>query len=125
MGCRCWPYSLVSVSTQHRVRLVIFACESAAGHGQLDTLRWLRENGCPWNVSDVCIIAAAYGFSAVFEYIIELGEVLDAELLADALYTAVASDNLQAAQWLRQHGAQWPAVQMITSTIDSSGVVSH
>jgi hypothetical protein len=88
----------------------INACESAAGHGQLDTLRWLRDNGCPWIVSDVCMRAAAYGLTAILDYVIEQGEVLGAELLTDALNTAGASDNLQAAQWLRHHGAQWPAV---------------
>jgi ankyrin repeat protein len=88
------------------------ACKSAAGHGQLDTLRWLQENGCPWIVSDVCMIAAAYGFSDIFDYIIEQGEMLNAELLTNALSTADAGNNLQAVQWLRQRGAQWPAVLM-------------
>jgi hypothetical protein len=43
-------------------------------------------------------------------FVIKQGEVLDAELLTDALNTAGAGNKLQAAQWLRQLGAQWPAV---------------
>eukprot|EP00953_Heterococcus_sp_UTEX-ZZ885_P033711 17516-Heterococcus_DN1.PRE.1 len=87
----------------------IHACESATADGHLDTLRWLRENGCPWIVNDVCMVAAAHGRVTILDFVIEQGEVLDAELLTDALNTAGAGNKLQAAQWLRQHGAQWPA----------------
>jgi hypothetical protein len=84
------------------------ACDQAADFGHFDTLRWLREHGCPWDVSAVCLIAAFCGSIDILEYIIEQGEVLDAELLSKALNMAGAFDQLQAAQWLRQHGAQWP-----------------
>jgi hypothetical protein len=36
--------------------------------------------------------------------------VLDAELLTEALKYTGTHNQLQAAQWLRQRGAQWPAV---------------
>ena len=88
------------------------ACGCAAGTGHLDVLRWLRDNGCPWNVSEVCTNAAASEFIDMLDYVIEQGEVLDAELLTRALNTAGSRNRLQAAQWLRQHGAQWPAVLM-------------
>eukprot|EP00953_Heterococcus_sp_UTEX-ZZ885_P033713 17518-Heterococcus_DN1.PRE.1 len=81
----------------------IHACESATADGHLDTLRWLRENGCPWIVNDVCMVAAAHGRVTILDFVIEQGEVLDAELLTDALNTAGAGNKLQAAQWLRQH----------------------
>jgi hypothetical protein len=86
------------------------ACSDAASYGELDVLRWLREHGCPWNVQDMCICAARYGYTLILDYVIEQGEVLDAEQLTDALKCAGAYNQLQAAQWLRQHGAQWPAV---------------
>jgi hypothetical protein len=36
--------------------------------------------------------------------------MLNAELLTDALKLAGSRNKLLAAQWLRQHDAQWPAV---------------
>jgi hypothetical protein len=85
-------------------------CSSAAREDHINMLRWLRENGCPWDISKVSISAAHCGSTSILDYVIEQGEVLDAELLTDALICAGASDQLHAAQWLRQHDAQWPAV---------------
>jgi hypothetical protein len=85
------------------------ACDQAADFGHFDTLRWLREHGCPWDVSTVCLNAAFCGSIDILEYILEQGEILEAELLTKALNMAGALDQLQTAQWLRQHGAQWPA----------------
>ena len=77
---------------------------------QLDTLLWLRERGCPWVVRDVLLEAAKKGFTAALDYVVEQREVLDAEPLTAALNRAGVSNQLRAAQWLRQRGAQWPAV---------------
>jgi hypothetical protein len=54
--------------------------------------------------------AANAGSIDILDLLREQGEVLDAELLTDALNNAGASGQLQAAQWLRQHGAEWPVV---------------
>jgi hypothetical protein len=86
------------------------ACDQAADFGHLDTLRWLREHGCPWDVRSVCLNEALCGFTDILDYIMEQGEVLDEELLTKALNMAGAFYQLQAAQWLRQHGAQWPVL---------------
>jgi hypothetical protein len=85
-------------------------CYSAIVCDHLDTLRWLREHGCPWDVRQICMRVANAGFIDILDYVIEQGEVLDAELLADALNDAGCGSQLQAAQWLRQHGAEWPTV---------------
>jgi hypothetical protein len=85
-------------------------CGRAAESGQLDALCWLREHGCPWNVCDVGMHVAHTGHTNILDYVIEQGEVLDVELLTDALNCAGAFGQLAAAQWFRQHGAQWPAV---------------
>eukprot|EP00953_Heterococcus_sp_UTEX-ZZ885_P001372 1257-Heterococcus_DN1.PRE.2 len=71
------------------------ACSKAATGGQLDMLCWLREHGCPWIVSTICIRAARHGSTGILQFVIEQGEVLDAELLMTALNCA---------------GAQWPTV---------------
>jgi Ankyrin repeats (3 copies) len=85
-------------------------CYQAAGHGHVDTLRWLRENGCPWDIIGVLHNAARNRNIDVLELLIEQGEVLSAKLLTSALREAGVFDQLQAAQWLRQHGANWPTV---------------
>jgi hypothetical protein len=50
------------------------------------------------------------GATSILDYVVEQGEVLDAELLTHALNAAGSNSQLLAAQWLRQRGAQWPAV---------------
>jgi hypothetical protein len=85
------------------------AHSEAALNGHIDTLRWLRERGCPWIVSEVCINAARYGFTDILEYILKQGDVLDAELLTELLNDAGAFDQLPIVQWLRQHSASLPA----------------
>jgi hypothetical protein len=96
------------------------ACIYAAYDGHLSTLRWMRENECPCDMSGVFTAAARYGFTNILGYVIEQGEVLDAELLTDALNVAGAFDQLQAAQWLRQRGAEWPAVLGYDDTLDDN-----
>jgi hypothetical protein len=79
-------------------------------YGETDALHWLRDDGCPWFVSEVCMRAARIGATDILDYVIEQGEVLDAELLTTALNKAGVWGQLLAAQWLRQHAAEWPAV---------------
>jgi hypothetical protein len=86
------------------------ACAEAANLGHLDTLRWLRANGCPWDVAEVCFYAACHSTTDVLDYIAEQGELLSAEQLIHALNIAGANAGTRAAQWFREHGAQWPAV---------------
>eukprot|EP00953_Heterococcus_sp_UTEX-ZZ885_P021905 12184-Heterococcus_DN1.PRE.2 len=86
------------------------ACTAATKTGAISTLRWLREHGCPWLVRDVLREAADRGFTDALDYVLQQGEVLDAELVTAALNRAGTAGKLQVAQWLRQHGAEWPAV---------------
>jgi hypothetical protein len=85
------------------------ACSGATTRHYFDTLRWLLEHGCPYDVSQVCISAARGGCTDLLDYVLEQGEVLSAELLTRASNCAGAHGHLLAAQWLRQHGAAWPA----------------
>jgi hypothetical protein len=86
------------------------ACNDAAVYGYIDILRWLRAVGCPWDVHEVCMQAMRSSNFDILEFVIEQGEVLSAELLTAALNHAAIYGELQAAQRLRQLGAQWPAV---------------
>ena len=47
-------------------------CERAASFGQLETLRWLRDNGCPWD-KETCLDAAREGHLGVFEWALREG----------------------------------------------------
>jgi hypothetical protein len=44
------------------------ACSDAASGGALGALRWLRENGCPWDSSEVFVSAARNGHTEILDY---------------------------------------------------------
>jgi hypothetical protein len=90
------------------------ACRKAADKGHLDTLRWLREHGCPWVLGAICADASFNGYTEIFDYVIEQGEVLSAFELTYCLNRAGARDHMETAQWLRQRGAEWPDVLGLT-----------
>ena len=48
------------------------ACAGAAFGGHLETLRWLRQNGCPWD-EKTCLDAARQGHLRVFEWALKEG----------------------------------------------------
>jgi hypothetical protein len=83
----------------------------AASRGGLDTLRWLRERGCPWSAYVVSMCVASSGSIDVMVYLQQQGIVFTARILRDMLCIAGAHKRLAAAKWLRQKGAEWPAVQ--------------
>ena len=59
-------------------------CSSAAGEGQLHVLKYLFENGCPWD-DEICSSAAETGHLDVLKYAHENGYPLD-ETCASAAY---------------------------------------
>jgi hypothetical protein len=95
------------------------ACTAAAGYGSMyntnaqsdrcETLQWLHENGCPWNIADVHEKAAQNGNISVLAYVIKQGFVPDIAELTQTLNIAGVCNNLAAAKWLRQQGAEWPS----------------
>jgi hypothetical protein len=85
------------------------ACEEAAEHSHTETLIWLHENGCPWVVDGVCMAAAHSGSTDTMSYIVEQ-ECVSTELLTNMMRAAGADSKLVAVKWLRQQGADWPAV---------------
>jgi hypothetical protein len=86
------------------------ACSNAVSGGHLDVLRWLHENGCPWNFRSLCECAARQGSIDIMLYLQQQSEGAEwsTELLTDMLSCAGKWDKLAAAQWLRQQGAEWP-----------------
>jgi hypothetical protein len=86
------------------------ACADATRFGHLEVLRWLRAGDCPCDLNRVAEEAAAGGRLHILEYLHNEGLLDNAELLTDALKAAGAWHQLAVAQWLRQQGAQWPAL---------------
>jgi hypothetical protein len=87
------------------------ACSRAVSACQLDTLRWLHENGCPWIFRSLCQDAARQGSIDIMAYMQQqsVGADWNANLLIRMLNCAGVCSKLAAAQWLRQQGAQWPS----------------
>eukprot|EP00953_Heterococcus_sp_UTEX-ZZ885_P032070 16773-Heterococcus_DN1.PRE.3 len=85
------------------------AATAACQDGHTAVLQWLLEQGCPHDNMACCCLAALKGHITVMAYLKSLGW-LDAPVLLEALQVAGAFDQLAAAQWLRQQGAEWPRV---------------
>jgi hypothetical protein len=99
------------------------ACSSAAKRGHVDTLRWLHEQGCPWDSREVGITAALSGHLSVIVYVVGAEPAPSAALLTELLNAAAINDHLAVAQWLRQRGAQWPAVLKYSDTAWKTNVL--
>jgi hypothetical protein len=80
----------------------------AAAGGQLDTLRWLIDSGCPWTADGLRAAAGESGNIEVLSYLQQQGLLTRTEHLTDALEFAGGHGQLAAAQWLRAQGADWP-----------------
>jgi hypothetical protein len=86
------------------------ACRAAARSDHVDTLRWLHEQGCPWNIHALRVTAAELGHLPVLVYLMGVEPAASAVQLTEMLNAAGFNRQCAAAQWLRQQGAQWPAV---------------
>jgi hypothetical protein len=85
-------------------------CYYAASGKHLHTLRWLRENECPWDFESLRRLAARDRSIEIMMYLKQQSEGAEwnAELLTDMLNKAGCYNQLEAAKWLRQQGAEWP-----------------
>jgi hypothetical protein len=81
---------------------------AAARGGHADVLRWLMDNGCPWNAQYMCEAAARGGSVEVLVHLQQQGLLTSAALLRSMLNTAANCNQLAAAKWLREQGAEWP-----------------
>jgi hypothetical protein len=86
------------------------ACEGAVHNCHVDTLRWLHEQGCPWHAQNMRTAAAHECSVAVLQYLQQQGVLSTAAQLTDMLQSAHMTHQIDAAKWLREQGAQWPAV---------------
>jgi hypothetical protein len=58
----------------------------------------------------VCIKAAQGGSIEVMHYLLNEAALATPEILQEMLNAAGAWEHLEAAQWLKQQGAEWPDV---------------
>jgi hypothetical protein len=120
-GCRWSSYAYDAAAESGNTALCAYlhasqcpwtedACDYAAMNGHGSTLRWLHEHGCPWDARGIAQYAVRGGSADVMTYLQQQGIVFTAGMLRDMLQMAGVYNKLAAAKWLRQQGAEWPAV---------------
>ena len=80
----------------------IWTCANAAKNGHLEVLKWLRENGCPWD-DWTCLYAAEYGHLEVLKWVRENGCPWDEDTCALAAWNG----HLEVLKWARENGCPW------------------
>jgi len=76
-----------------------YICRCAAWGGHLETLKWARENGCPWN-EDTCTGAAYSGQLEALQWARENGCPWNEE----TCWAAAKGGHLEVLQWARENG---------------------
>ena len=77
-------------------------CQAAARSGQLQELKALRENGCPWN-EGTCSYAAEVGHFEVLQWARANGCPWDTQTCE----FAAEHGHLEVLQWARTNGCPW------------------
>jgi hypothetical protein len=94
----CWNELDTDDSSSEQQEL----CRSAAAHGNLQALQWLRSVGCTWWTS-TCAAAAGQGQFTVLQWCRANGAPWD-----ETTCTAAArAGHLSILQWCRANGAPW------------------
>ena len=84
-----------------------WTCYRAAIHGHLEVLRWARDNGCPWQADEICDMAAQCGHLSVLKYARSQG----CPWGTSTTYWAATRGHLEMLQWLRYEGCPWDKEQ--------------
>ncbi len=134
-----WTHSICAAENNH-IHLLdsmrnIWSEDITAYSGSLQTLQWLRTQGCPWSYktllfaaqmpqkdkdkfmwalqhgcpvnNDVMTSVINAGWVDAFERIHHLGRPLD---LGWCMYFALSHRKKKIVDWLLAHGAEWPAL---------------
>jgi hypothetical protein len=99
-----WLHEVGCAFSEHVVNV-------AAASNNAAMLQWLLEQGCPRDENELCAIAACYGHTSILSCLQQRGLLPAPQYLSPVLQPAGAHDQLTAAQWLRQRGAEWPAIR--------------
>ena len=76
----------------------------ATQYGQLETLRWARENGCDWDAK-TCFHAAYGGQLEALKWLQAEGCPWD----AGTCWVAVKEGHEEMLRWARENGCEWDA----------------
>ena len=102
------PIAVLTLARVRELTWTTWLCEGAACNNKLELLKWLRESGCPWEEVPVCTGATRSGHVDLLQWL-QQNTTAWSDGFKDALLClACWSDQLTAAKWLRQQGAQWP-----------------
>jgi hypothetical protein len=101
-------------------------CSEAALIGHFKIVRWAHQAGSPLHASDeIAQHAARLNNLEMLQYMQQQHVVWKAAQLSELLNAAGAYEHLDVAKWLRQQGAQWPAVLQHTMTYSQQTVLTH
>ena len=87
----------------------VVVCESAAEGGHLETLKWARENDCPWD-ERTCAFAAKGGHLEVLKWARESGCPWDGLTCT----VAAKGGHLEVLKWLRANDCPWSEYMQYT-----------
>jgi hypothetical protein len=79
------------------------ACAAAASAGRLETVRFLRQLGLPWNADTICSSAARSGNIELLQYLKQQGCVFSERVMS----TAAWRGRLHICQYLRAEQCPW------------------
>jgi hypothetical protein len=86
------------------------ACYSAIYRVDHTVFSWLYNKGCPYDIDEICRLAVMFGKVDIISILHEQEAISDDDQMTQLLNYAGVLDKLAVAQWLKQHGAQWPLV---------------
>merc|ERR1711934_1185224 len=92
-------------------------CWMAAGEGHLDVLKWLRSEGCPWNVG-ACNSAAGEGHLECLKWLRSEGCPWDARACAGA----ALDGHLDVLQWAIDNGCPYVVTDRTRRAYESLGL---
>jgi hypothetical protein len=78
-------------------------CRHAVEDGNLDILQWAREHGCPWYAQELTRCAAKHGQLEVMKWLWEQGVPWSGYTCAEA----AEGGHLKLLKWLREHHCPW------------------
>ena len=93
----------------HEIEATVLHQEAAA-KGQLEVLKWLRANGCPWD-EKTCASAAQAGHLEVLQW----ARANDCPWDKWTCAAAAEGGHLEVLQWLRANGCPWDVSTCVTA----------
>jgi hypothetical protein len=82
--------------------------QTASEQGHSTVVAWSHEQGCELIPIEIAFAAVWSNSVPILQYLIANGAVFAAEELTNLLDESDEYRKLNAAVWLRDHGAQWP-----------------